>query len=511
VEFLEGSFQAVEQDGEGIDSGDDVIGNLQEFESFTIQELTADLANPLFGGIVDVGDLNGRGYIDVNIVVPDYAADLIVDSVTDLDPEFTIEADDPETDGTLELDNTQAPVLLDVVGDTYTFRYWYNGTFETGDVTLTFIHDSITFEDLVGGEVGNFADTVQDGNEITVAGHAVTLLGARGPPGTYAYRFDVQGDVAVGEEVDISFNDGNWAYLGAGGNSVVETTRPLTVLTSSFTYIDIRFNTVGNTPIDEDTLDFDEFDLSGGGVGTATLDETQDPLLVGDNTYRYFFSRGFQAGSVVVEFTGNFADEDGNPGGTESESFEVIEAVQDESQTESENGPSTVFFIELSGGLELNGLGFLDEPILEIRGKVALEIGADLPDLFFSVFASGTVKVIKLGNIGSIAAKFVLKVALDFSEFPQFWGVAKIQANFEFLQSLGIDLEGSALLQINMTTHAKTERISLEGIPGDRIFEVAFPRPGATSSPWNGTSQRPRESSTSSASSWAKKPRSRQR
>jgi hypothetical protein len=47
--------------------------------------------------------------------------------------------------------------------------------------------------------------------------------------------------------------------------------------------------------------------------------------------------------------------------------------------------------------------------------------------------------------------------------------VAKIQANFDFLKNYGIFIDGSAMLQLDATATPKTEKISLEGIPGDVI------------------------------------------
>ena len=129
-----------------------------------------------------------------------------------------------------------------------------------------------------------------------------------------------------------------------------------------------------------------------------------------------------------------------------------------------------VFFIEISGGIKLEGLGFTDEPIIDIRGGVTLEIGdfqltnGDIVKRF-TLDANGTIKIIKLGNIGSAAARFVLQTGATVSGSPEFWGVAKIQANLDFLKNYGIFAEGSALLQINTTSTPKTEKIALEGVP----------------------------------------------
>src|SRR6185503_16277210 len=120
------------------------------------------------------------------------------------------------------------------------------------------------------------------------------------------------------------------------------------------------------------------------------------------------------------------------------------------------------------------GLGFTDEPIIDIRGKVTLEVGDFVLTngstiKRFSLDAAGTIKIIKIGNIGSAAARFILQTGDTVSGSPEFWGVAKIQANLDLLKNYGIFVEGSAMLQINTTPTVKTEKIVLEGIPGDTI------------------------------------------
>ena len=67
---------------------------------------------------------------------------------------------------------------------------------------------------------------------------------------------------------------------------------------------------------------------------------------------------------------------------------------------------------------------------------------------------------------------FVLQTSSDLSSV-QFWGVAAVQTNFDFLQQYGIFLSGSALIEINTTSTTKTETLSLEGVPGGPIFAVA--------------------------------------
>src|SRR6185369_12220365 len=100
---------------------------------------------------------------------------------------------------------------------------------------------------------------------------------------------------------------------------------------------------------------------------------------------------------------------DGNPGQDSEQSFQVINTLKD-GQNQGQN-VGRVFYIEISGGIKLQGLGFTDEPIVDIRGGVTLEIGDyKLPNnnivKRFTLDANGTIKIIKLGNIGSAAARF---------------------------------------------------------------------------------------------------------
>ena len=65
------------------------------------------------------------------------------------------------------------------------------------------------------------------------------------------------------------------------------------------------------------------------------------------------------------------------------------------------------------------------------------EDGDPLKRFRFTLRASGTIKVIKLGNIASGAASFVLEKGDSLADL-EFWGVAAFQTNFEFLEQYGI-------------------------------------------------------------------------
>jgi hypothetical protein len=388
--------------------------------------LSASLAEPTPGASADADALNNRGWFDVTFPLNGNDA-IDVASITDLDPEFTVVAPNGVT---FELDNSRAPVRIGGTGNT--FRYWYTGNFTEGTLQLTAIAGSFNYLDAANEPTPNEAGAM---TPVTVT---------------------------------------------AAGNS---------------TWIDIGFTTAGGVAIDAATLAdaAREFTLSGAGLGGASGAKLRDdaPTLIASSTdgidndgdgvvdeadetvYRYYVDRGFVLGSVTIAFTGaNWADKSGNPGQNSSQGFQVIETVKHDDVSQGGQALGKVFFIEISGGIKLQGLGFTDEPIIDIRGGVTLEIGQFvLPSggtvARFTVDAHGTIKIIKLGNIGSAAARLVLQVGDTVSGDPEIWGVAKIQANFDFLKNYGIFAEGSALLQLNTTPTPKTEKIVLEGIPGD--------------------------------------------
>ena len=135
-----------------------------------------------------------------------------------------------------------------------------------------------------------------------------------------------------------------------------------------------------------------------------------------------------------------------------------------EGQTESAD---RIFFIELSGGMMLQSAGLFEEPLLHARGRVLIEVSGNR----LTLNASGTLEVIKLGNVGSGAAAFVLEVG-DPLTATKFWGVAAFATNLTFLEQFGIFAGGSVLLQINMTDDEHVETLSLEGVPGSPVFQV---------------------------------------
>ena len=213
----------------------------------------------------------------------------------------------------------------------------------------------------------------------------------------------------------------------------------------------------------------------GAAPATGTAASGAGPEIV-----RYYLTGQFSAGTVNVAFAaGSWHDTALDAGTAATDSFKLIDELQ--APGDAGASPNRVFFISLSGGVNLQAGGLFgdtpDEPLLAIRGAVELDIGTvTQPDgstlVRFELTASGTVSVIKLGNIASGAATFILQTTTDLSSV-EFWGVAAVQTNFDFLQQYGIFLSGSALIEINTTDATKTETLSLEGIPGGPIFAIS--------------------------------------
>ena len=504
VTFLQDSFSAQS----ATDPAPTPIFNLAETETLVLQQLTGDIADPNPGGGISTDDLNNRGYVDVTYTVPNYATSIDISSVTDLDPEFTFSS------SALTLDSKRAPILMGSCGSTCTFRYFYFGVRPATAVNLNFIGGSVNYLDAFGKTIPLFAPRgvtvgqsgssfvldVPFGETAALVGSSITGSAISLPTGYTisgsptavvghdgVYRFVITADstvpaLAQGQTITVTYV-GGWNY-GTGKPAVIEPAQSKTL--AQGTFIDIRFNSTGGVALDPTSITGNEISLSGNGIGTGPtqvqVDSAHAPTLLSDGqTVRYYLTGTFVKGGVTVTFNdGSWADVAGNTGTAGSDSFMVTEALT--SPTTSAPSPSKVFFIEISGGLRLDGLGFTgDEPIFEIRGKVVLEVGnRPIPGggtkLRFDLEASGTITVIKLGNIASGAAHFVLETG-GLNDI-QFWGVAAFATNFDFLRNWNITLSGEATLQINMTDDAHTETISLEGIPGDELFNTAYSTAG---------------------------------
>ena len=103
VTFLPGSFSS--------NSTTNPTGydNLAKTDHFTVQQLTADLADPQSGALVGVTMVNGRSFVDVTFTVPSGAELLDVSSATDAGTSSRLPRQ--RRDRTIALDETKTLVL----------------------------------------------------------------------------------------------------------------------------------------------------------------------------------------------------------------------------------------------------------------------------------------------------------------------------------------------------------------------------------------------------------------
>ena len=426
-------------------------------------------------------------------------------SVTDLAPEFTIGG--LGAGETLELDAEQAPVFIGADGDDFTFRFFTKGSKRTGTVTLTLLPGTAAALDEAGDTVppvsqqalvydpvtqdatdhtlfidvrfgsGTVPDAASiadpEDAEFTIANvtdpTATVTVGSPVETAPGLWRYTVTAGAELGDTLQLTFVPGTWTV--AGGQSTAVALADSTPDLTNGGYIDVRFNLLGGIELDEETINGDEIEFEGVGADGLTLSSDAPTMLADGQTVRYYFTGAYAAGTVKVKFLpGTWNDVDGNLGAEETERFQLVQSAQPPVEG---NPAPRVFFIDISGGMELRLAGAFDnQPIIEIRGKVTLEIGPSPDDadvLRVSLFASGTLKVIALGNIASAAATFVLEKGDGLGDLS-FWGVAAFSTNFDFLEQYGIFLKGSALLQVNTTDRVQHEVLSLEGIPGGVIF-----------------------------------------
>lgn len=198
--FAPGTFKTVDvilEDGNvvpGTENGDVAL-------RFFIEGATAILADPGAGANIDINSLNDRNYIDVVFVTPTDPENLTIDagSITDFEPEFRLTG--PGI-GSVTLDSSRPPVLLDAAGEPKTYRYWLSGKFaDTGDVTLTFLDDAWSF---------NIAETPPPAiipDPTATAGATKTVL-------------LVDAGVAVNDIWTITLDDVKYSYAAGGSDTM---------------------------------------------------------------------------------------------------------------------------------------------------------------------------------------------------------------------------------------------------------------------------------------------------
>src|SRR5207249_2503091 len=129
------------------------ILSIESSSHFAVQQLTAHLADPTGGSTSSLGAINNRGFVDVTFGLPSYAQGVDAASVIDGAPQFTIKAQS-SSDGTMALDTTQKPVLVDAA--TNKFRFFTTGTAHGKPVDLTFVGGTFSYLDAGGKSISFF-------------------------------------------------------------------------------------------------------------------------------------------------------------------------------------------------------------------------------------------------------------------------------------------------------------------------------------------------------------------
>ncbi len=426
-------------------------GNRAFSQVFTVQGATADLVNPPSGRSIGEGSLNANGFLIVRFqptsgAVLDHAT-IDGDEVKLLDPDGNeVALNDSPQRLVIDANNNEVPIG-EVTGDfVFTNRYVYrfDATLPLGRYTVEFLEGS--FADQSGfanvAETENFLvqipkaslvdplpfdtfdrEALNGRDYIDVAFDPVTGAGFTG--------FDVEdSDLRQGviDSLDSILDSGQeFTLAGADGENIIVEGMPRIF------------------------IDDVEFTQDPGEVLSAFLGRGADAMAAGEDVFfRYDFAGQFDTGLLTVTFiAGAWIDPVGNPGSEIVQQIGIITEAQS-------------FFMELSGGVILQAGEFLDEPLMEVKAEVVIEL--DFARSVFSLSLSGQLNLIKLGTVGATAGKFVLDTSGELSNLPQFWGVMTLETNFEEFEQFGIFLFAKGTLQINTTAFEKTETLTLAGL-----------------------------------------------
>ena len=74
---------------------------------------------------------------------------------------------------------------------------------------------------------------------------------------------------------------------------------------------------------------------------------------------------------------------------------------------------------------------------------------------------NGRADLVYLGTIGAVSGRFVLDAHAG--QFPEMWGVMKLDTNFEKLRPMGVEADLFAMLQINTSKNTHIETLTLPG------------------------------------------------
>src|SRR5690606_31261584 len=187
---------------------------------------------------------------------------------------------------------------------------------------------------------GKFSDTPISADDITF------LAGA---------WKDISGNPVTAEQIA----SGDAAHLSDGSADPVDSISAEEL--RGRLWLDVKFTPVNGGEVDVTSVTDDEAEFTLTGAGGENL-APAGVLQVNATTFRYLYRGQLDAGPLDVTFiAGSWQDTAGNAGPAASARVNVI--------TQSQS-----YFIDLSGGILLNSAGLLDEPLLDLRAQVTLEL-----------------------------------------------------------------------------------------------------------------------------------------
>ena len=323
------------------------------------------------------------------------------------------------------------------------------------DVTFRTINDLPVSADSILDSAAEL--TLSSGSQTIVVDGTPVFVSRDDALQTVTYRYFFTG--YTGGTLTATFIAGSWtdsAGVGVTAAQIAAATPAASregtddSVIASRLYLDVSLTPTTGAKIDPALLS-GTLHLSGAGSenliagGVVQIDAT---------TFRFLYRGSLGTGKVTASFAANaWHDSAGNGNAASTQQFALITQGK-------------AFFIELSGGIQLQAAGLTSEPLMEVKAEVRLDI--DLDRKVFTLTFSGQLKLIMLGTVGATAGRFVLDMSNTLSDIPQFWGVATIETNFAALEPYGIFLFGKGTLQINTTQFTKTETLTLPGLGAER-------------------------------------------
>ncbi|MEN0071029.1 MAG: hypothetical protein AAGC63_08475, partial [Propionicimonas sp.] len=464
--------------------------------SFIVVGATADATSSdkaLNGQVVGVDVVNGRRYLEITFR-PASGSSLDHTTINGDEIVFATAGGTVITLG--------SPVR---VGTSDTYRYSFTASLAVGGYTLTFVSGSfadiagtrnaeeveaftlaaptvtitnpnngaagdakdfsrrgyldITFPTLggVGVDPASILDagaefTVEAVNAILTISGAPTFLSGSTYRYWFTYTLTNETDPVTGQPASIGgfsnwqFVAGSWASTSGALWTTADGAPTERTATAGVVWFDVRYRGIGDLDLEE-LLAGGQLSLAGAGSEALTAG---DVVQLDDTTFRYLYTGVLTPGTLTLTIAaGSWSDAAGNTGGGTTSTFRLITR-------------GTSFYIELLGGIILATAGLTDEPLLDLRARVVLEI--DPARKLFALSFDGQLSIIYLGTVGSTSGKFVLDLGDESTSVPQFWGVATLETNFSALEPYGIKMFAKGTLQINLTGEEKVETITLLGI-----------------------------------------------